>query len=155
MPDPLHIVHSEEQPTFAELRNQYREANRQRIHRLLREDTITFRDAAGNYLRDKDGNVVIRKTGYLTDRPEGQDYRRLDEARAQGQVIPQFSNDFIIPDAPGLDRELRDLARDAEALCKSEGILHLSERVGDPPLTGLDDESVVDYLDSMKETDDV
>ena len=155
MSDPLHIVHSEEQPTFAELRQQYRDENQKRVHAMLREDTITFRDAAGNYLRDKDGNVVTRKTGYLTDRPAGQDHRRLDEARAQGQVIPQFLNDFIIPDAPGLDRELRDLARDAEALGKSEGILHPSERVGDPSLAKLDDESVVGYIDEAKESSDV
>jgi hypothetical protein len=143
--DPLHIVHSEEQPQFAELRARYRADNQARIHRLLREDEIV--------LRAKDGTVVARKkTEYLTDAPPGHEHQRVDDWRAAGGVVPQFTSDFLISDSPGLARELRDLVRDAIAMREADCVAHPEMMIGAVPLASLDDAAVVEYLDRAKET---
>lgn len=138
MPDPLHI-RSERQPEFEELREQYREANRQRIHRMLREDTITFRDKDGDYLLDSEGKIVVKKTGYLTDAPPGHEHRRLDEYIQSGGLIPEVElqtqalaegqniDVFDIPECAGLGRELRDLERDAALMEKHEQVRYEKE----------------------------
>jgi hypothetical protein len=153
MSDPLQgIVHSEEQPSFSELREQFREENRQRIHRRLREDEIV--------IRAKDGTVVARKkTGYLTDAPPGHEHQRVDDWMAAGGRVPEFSKEFcierdsqgnLISDLRGLEKELRDLDRDATALAESERVSHAGVESA-PALASLDDESVVKYLDQQKE----
>jgi hypothetical protein len=145
MADPLQgIVHSEGQSSFSELREQFREENRQRVHRLLREDEIV--------IRAKDGTVVARKkTGYLTDAPPGHEHQRVDDWMAAGGRVPEFSNAFLIPDSPGLRKELRDLDRDATALAESERVSHAGVEAA-PALGDLSEASVVSYLDRQKES---
>jgi len=147
VPDPLSsIVHSEEQGDFLELREKFREENRQRIHKMLREDEIT--------LRATDGTVVARKkTGYLTDAPPGHEHRRVDDWKLAGGSVPAFTNTFEIPDSPGLRKELRDLDRDVTALAESERVKHSGVSESAPPLASLSDAAVVSYMDNvLKET---
>ena len=145
MPDPLSsIVHSEEQGDFLELREKFREENRQRIHKMLREDEITLRAA--------DGTIVARKkTGYLTDAPPGHEHRRVDDWKLAGGFVPEFTNTFEIPESPGLRKELRDLDRDATALAESERVRHSGVSESAPPLESLDDAAVVKYMDKVLE----
>lgn len=102
----------------------------------------------------KDGTVVARKkTGYLTDAAPGHEHQRVDDWLRVGNAVPEFTSEFVIPDAPGLDRELRDLGRDARMMGEAEHVAHENVTVGDPPLERLDDASVVAYLDDvLKET---
>lgn len=109
------ILPADGQRTFEEMREEYREANRQRIRRTLRKDSLV------RY--HKDGTVAGRlETGLMTDTPVGQDWRTTRDWSAQGNAVPEFTEDFIIPPSEGLQRELRDLARDAAALTLHEGV---------------------------------
>lgn len=123
MSDPLDstrlILPADGQRSYEELRESFREANRQRIHDRLCEDVIILRDRNGV-------EVARKKTGYLTDAPPGHEHRRVDDWLREGNRPPDFTEQeraaFVIPACDGLDRELRDLARDAAALSRHEGV---------------------------------
>lgn len=116
MSDSLHhVLPADGQRTFEELRDEFREANLQRVRRTLRRDSLV------RYHRD--GTIASRlETGLMTDAPVGRDWRTLRDYTTQGGAIPEFREDFRIPESPGLDRDLRDLARDASALALHEGV---------------------------------
>lgn len=120
MSDPLSIWH-EDAGDFLTLRGKFRREATERLRRTLRPHDIA--------IRDKQGNVLKRiATGLTTDRPAGQDERRVDEWLATGGKVPDLehmSDAFEVVDTDGkLQKELRDLARDAEALSESERVSH-------------------------------
>lgn len=119
MSDPLDstrlVLPADGQRSFEELRERYREDNRQRIHATLRKDSLVrYR---------KDGSVAGRiETGLMTDAPAGRDWRTVKDFMSQGGVVPEPSEEFRVVEGAGLSRELRDLARDAAALALHEGV---------------------------------
>jgi len=115
--EPLnHIVlPADGQRTFDELREEFREANLQRIRRTLRKDSLV------RY--HKDGTVAGRlETGLMTDAPAGQDWRTVKDFMTAGNAVPEFREEFRVVEGAGLDRELRDLTRDADVLRLHEGV---------------------------------
>lgn len=132
MSDPLNILR-EEAGDFLILREKFRREATERLRRTLRPHDIA--------IRGKRGNVLKRiATGLTTDRPAGQDERRVDEWLAQGGQVPDLehmSESFGVVDTDGkLQKELRDLARDASALAESERVSHpleLSAMMPVPP----------------------
>lgn len=123
MSDPLHhVLPADGQRTFEELREKFREVNRQRIRRMLRRDSLV------RYHRD--GTVAGRlETGLMTDAPEGRDWRTLRDFASQGGIVPEFRDgeEFLIPESAGLMREIGDLLRDAAALRLHEGVIYPEE----------------------------
>jgi len=117
MTEPLNriVLPADGQRTFEELREDYREANRQRVRRTLRKDSLV------RY--HKDGTVAGRlETGLMTDAPAGRDWRTVKDFMTAGNAVPEFSDEFRVMDGSGLARELRDLARDAAAIALHEGV---------------------------------
>jgi hypothetical protein len=109
------VLPADGQRSFEELREAFREANRQRIRRALRKDSLV------RY--HKDGTVAGRvETGLMTDAPAGQDWRTVKDFMTSGGVVPEPSGEFQVIEGPGLDRELHDLARDIEAVELYEGV---------------------------------
>jgi len=134
------VLPADGQRSFEELREEFREANRQRIQRTLRKDSIV------RY--HKDGTVAGRiETGLMTDAPAGQDWRTVKDFMTAGNVVPEFTEEFKIVEGAGLDRELRDLERDVKAVSLHEGVKYpnanpeenhadkLSTAEPDPPTT--------------------
>lgn len=117
MSDPLHrvVLPADGQRSFEELQAEFREANRQRIRQMLRKDSLVrYR---------KDGAVAGRiETGLMTDAPAGRDWRTVKDFMAGGGVVPEPSDEFRVVEGPGLERELADLVRDANALSLHEGV---------------------------------
>lgn len=111
------VLPADGQRSYEELREQFREENRQRIHSRLREDVIVIRDANGV-------EVARKKTGYLTDAPEGHEHQRLDDYIRGGGAPPELSNEFKVIEGSALARELDDLTRDANALALHEGVIY-------------------------------
>jgi hypothetical protein len=111
------VLPSDGQRTFEELREEFREANRQRIRRMLRKDSLVrYR---------KDGTVAGRlETGLMTDAPAGRDWRTMKDFMIAGNAVPEFNEEFRVVAGSGLDRELRDLLRDANALRLHEGVIY-------------------------------
>ena len=141
MSDPLHhVLPADGQRTFEELREEFREANLQRIRRTLRKDSLV------RYHRD--GTVAGRlDTGLMTDAPVGRDWRTLRDYTSQGEAIPEFREEFCIPESLGLDRELRDLARDASALALHEGVRYPHDNPEGN--THADSATVIDAADEL------
>jgi hypothetical protein len=130
-----------EAKSFEELRNEYRERNRQRIRRLLRRDDLA--------MRDKDGRELSRiSTGFSTTQPAGQDHRRLDEFLATGEAVPTPGNEFKTLPVP--QAKLDDLVGNVEGVLHSEQVRHLGNPSGDPsregpPLASMDEQAVLDW----------
>ena len=146
MPDS--IIRSEQQPTFEELRNEYRAENLKRIRAGLRKDRLVrYR---------KDGTVAGElETGLMTTAPEGQEWRSVKDFLRGGGKVPEFSEDFRIEAGRGLEKELRDLERDTELLEKSDAVERPVSSVECGFLPDLSDDSVLTYMDShvRKESD--
>lgn len=148
MTHPSQHVLSAEQPSFTELREQFREEARRNLQAKLRADELVLKDAAGNVVK----RIV---TGLKTDAPAGQDYRNLGEYLAGGGAIPDLENmsdAFTIPDSKGLQKELCDLDRDTQLLVESERVKHPeAESMEGPPLKDTSDEAVLEYMDNLLE----
>lgn len=122
MADPLrHVLHAEE-GDFDALRERFREDNLQRVRRMTRPHELVLRSA--------DGSERARiATGLRTDAPAGRDERRVDEFLAQGGILlGGVSDEFRVVEGPGLDRELRDLERDARLMEAHERVEYVGER---------------------------
>lgn len=115
MADPLRHVHSEEQLSFESLGEKYREDNLQRVRRSLHPHVLVQRNKAGEIVR-------TIPTGLKTDNPF--EHQRVDDWRKAGGVVPDFTDEFIIPDSKGLQKELRDLTRDAGAMAHYEQVTY-------------------------------
>lgn len=139
MSDPLRLVlPADGQRSFLELQAEFRAANRERVRRMLRKDSLVrYR---------KDGTVAGRlEPGLMTTAPEGQDWRTTRDFLAAGGRVPEFDNGFIVLEGAGLDKELEDLVRDANAYAMSETVTYPKEATdADGPETkqcsGPDDE---------------
>jgi len=109
------VLPADGQRSFEELRESYREANRQRIHQTLRKDSLV------RY--HKDGTVAGRlETGLMTDAPAGHDWRTMKDFMTAGNAVPEFTEEFKIVEGAGLDRELDDLLRDVNTMQLHEGV---------------------------------
>lgn len=132
MTDPLDhsiVLPADGQRSYEELREQFREANRQRIRAMTRPDDVAI--ALG---KDSTGNPIYQRVklgGFRTTAPEGHIHSGFDPKVGAG-MYPKFAgeipnvesmpDEFVVVDSPGLDREFRDLARDAKAMQLHEGV---------------------------------
>lgn len=123
---------------FVELRNEFREQNRQRIREMLRKDSLVrYR---------KDGMVAGRlETGLMTTSTG--DWRSVKDYLSSGGTIPEFSDDFRIAIGRGLDKELRDLTRDADLISKSDKVARPESEVERGILPSLADDDVLQFMD--------
>lgn len=146
MNDP--IIRSEQQPSFEELRCEFREQNLKRVRQMLHKHLVI--------LRDRHGVEVKRfSTGFSTTQPD--EHRRVDEWLAGGNRVPDFTElagVFDIPDSAGLDKELRDLSRDARLLHQGGDVERPHSSVERGTLQSPeDDTAVLQYLDEQHPPD--
>jgi hypothetical protein len=136
--DPI-IRHSDEK-SFEELRNEFRSQNLKRIRAMLRKDSLVrYR---------KDGSVAGRlETGLMTDAPQGRDWRSTKDYLASGEVIPDFTDEFVVVTTKGLERDLEALADDAKALFTAEKVTRPTSPIELGTLDSTDDAAVLKYID--------
>lgn len=130
MSDTLHhVLPADGQRSFEDLREEFREASRQRIRAMTRPDDVAIavgKDAKGNPIYQR-----VKLGGFRTTAEEGHIHSGFDPKAGAG-MYPKFagkipdvecmSDEFVITEGPGLDRELHDLTRDAAALSLHEGV---------------------------------